>query len=226
MLFHSLNIAHGFHGKSDAHPPTSLAPHYPKQVHGTTILAMNHDQDFHGPLRPEADGIYTQTSGSAAIAIRTADCLPVLAAATTKNFAAAIHAGWRGLTAGILHHAVNLSSQSGALENTRFVIGPAISREMFEVGPEVVDAMMAPACGLPETAQALAIAKGRGDRWHVDLQVAAACQLLASGIPPTNIEVIRACTFLDTDRHDQQKIWNSYRRDGAGCASNWSWIKL
>ena len=226
VLLHNKGIIHGFNGLSDHHPPESLVPHYPKQIHGTKILPVDPGNRFSAPQRPDGDGIYTNKPGPEVLAIRTADCLPVLLASPTHNFATAIHAGWRGFTAGILHNAVDLSTQHGALQNTIFAIGPAISRDIFEVGPEVVDAILSPTCGLSETAQALVISKGRTDRWHVDLQLAAVCQLLARGIAPTNIEVIRACTYLDTDTTTQQKIWNSYRRDGGGCASNWSWIRI
>jgi hypothetical protein len=54
----------------------------------------------------------------------------------------------------------------------------------------------------------------------VNLQLAAVCQLLARGVAATNIEVIRVCTFLDRNATNQQQIWNGYRRDDWGCASN------
>jgi copper oxidase (laccase) domain-containing protein len=85
--------------------------------------------------------------------------------------------------------------------------------------------------GIPETAWPLAVAKGRNDRWHIDLQLAAAIQLHLAGVKPENIEVIRSCTRTDVQLKNQQVqtskafTWHSYRREGQGCGSNWSWIK-
>ena len=232
VLLSEIGIAHGFRGKINQQQINqqpvnqqqleAIATHHGKQVHGTQIIEASQRTASDSASRPDADGIYTHKSET--IAIKTADCLPVLVASAQKTFACAIHAGWRGFSSGILLRGVDLCAQYGDLEQYRFVIGPAISRDKFEVGPEVIEALSATDCGLNETTQALVIAKGRLDRWHVDLQLGAVCQLLMRGISPQKIEVVRACTFLDTDAENHH-LWNSYRREGAGCASNWSWIR-
>jgi YfiH family protein len=226
VLLCDRGINHGFSGRINSDLIKTMAPHYPKQIHGTRLITADHRTHFATIDRPEGDGIITLESNSSIIAVRTADCVPVLAASTQGGFAAAVHAGWRGLTAGILRKTLDLSHTYRPLHSLIFAIGPAISRDKFEVGPEVIEAISSPSCGLPDVAQALITAKGRQDRWHVDLQLAAVCQLLAQGIAPEAIEVIRACTFLDIDTVTGENIWNSYRRDGRGCNSNWSWISI
>jgi copper oxidase (laccase) domain-containing protein len=76
------------------------------------------------------------------------------------------------------------------------------------------------------------VAKGKRDRWHVDLQVAAAMQLYLAGISSSNIEIMRSCTRDESFSLDQDSskettpVWHSYRRDGKSCGSNWTWIKV
>ena len=77
------------------------------QVHGNAVIAAseiysNHDEKPKYPAnRPNADGVYSVKSGQI-LAVKTADCLPVLFMANgAKAFAMAIHAGWRGFCAAI-----------------------------------------------------------------------------------------------------------------------------
>src|SRR4051812_34371530 len=81
-------------------------PQHHRQVHGTTILEA-HPERSRADLaeKAPADGIFTRTFGER-IAVKTADCLPVLIADEARSVVMAVHAGWRGLTAGILPLAV------------------------------------------------------------------------------------------------------------------------
>ena len=94
-LFASHGIPHGFMGKGHG----GECFHYPRQVHGTSVVVADPNSRHTTDIRPEADGIFT-TQPEVTIAVRTADCLPVLA--VIGDLAMAIHAGWRGLCAGIL----------------------------------------------------------------------------------------------------------------------------
>lgn len=88
---------------------------------------------------PEADASYT-TAKSTACAVLTADCLPLLFCDDSGLEVAAVHAGWRGLAAGLLEQTVGRFS---AVEKHLMVwIGPAISQPNFEVGFEVKEAFM------------------------------------------------------------------------------------
>jgi YfiH family protein len=129
------------------------------------------------------------------LAVRVADCVPVLLATDDGAHVAAIHAGWRGVIAGVVPAA------AGRLRfRTRkdFVaaIGPAISSEGFEVGPEVID-------GFRETFGDDAPITTRDDaddgKGHVDLRAAIVLQLRALGLAPEHIDISDRCTVRDAD---------------------------
>lgn len=233
-------LRHHFGGLGDL-PPENHLPS--KQQHGVAILEVLSDFQYKmegtnqqpvrierpkgsglNPVaevddRPIADGQVTSTPGQV-IVVKTADCLPILIADSNHTLVGAVHAGWRGLTSGILKEALNCFFRRGVSSKKILVaIGPAISRENYEVGDDVVQAVLSAQFGLGPTAAALSLAKGRGDRWHFDLCVAAALHLCALGVEPNHIEVIKACTMGDTQ-------WNSYRRDRHRNQLNWSSISL
>lgn len=227
-LLYQVGYQHGFCGIEDQ-TYASVEPHHCRQVHGTAVLPASDATLARSDNRPDADGLYTSSNN--AVAVKTADCLPILIASKTSKFAMAVHAGWRGLTLGILRNALESAEQVSPLDSLVVCIGPALSIDAFEVGRDVIDRLTSPDFDMPETAWTLAVAKGRCDRWHIDLQLAAAIQLYLAGVKAENIEVIRSCTKTELQRsipHDQAikaYAWHSYRRDGAGCGSNWSWIK-
>ncbi len=206
---------HGFYGTSESAPEC----HHVRQVHGTKIVSVSPDSTgAKAPHRIEADAIYT-TERNTYIAVKTADCIPVLVA-IPGQMVAGIHAGWRGLTRGIIMNAIDKLIELGADPRRMItVVGPTISRERFEIGSEVVDSLLTPASGLSMEQAAFTLSKGIGDRWHLDLQVAAALALNNAGVEPQNISVIQACTFSRPE-------WNSFRRDAKSAGVNWSWIKL
>jgi len=104
------------------------------QVHSATALPVS------GPVaaedRPKADAVVTATPGLA-IGILTADCAPVLFADPDARVVGAAHSGWRGAVGGVLAATVAEMERLGAQrERIRAAIGPCISREAYEVGPE------------------------------------------------------------------------------------------
>ena len=228
VLLSQLEYEHGFWGKISP-SIDEIKPHHVKQVHGCSVIEAGEQTIYETNSVFEADGLFTTQNH--VIAVKTADCLPVLVASDQFSIIMAIHAGWRGLTAGILIEGLKIAQSHTKTANLKFIIGPAISREAFEVGSEVVEALAQKSCGLPELFLAFAISKGKKDRWHVDLQVAAALQLIAAGVEPQNIEVMRCCTTSDRAdatlaiRFDTEFSWHSYRRDGKSCGSNWAWIR-
>lgn len=86
---------------------------------------------------PEADASYTNQAGQVLL-IPTADCLPVLFVSKNGDEVAAAHAGWRGLSAGVLEN--TLAKFKCAAADVSVWFGPAIGPERFEVGQDVVDA--------------------------------------------------------------------------------------
>lgn len=209
-LLHKLGVCHGFAGISMP-PPKGL--HTVEQVHGNHAVRVHADSSPSSQMK--ADALWTNTASSG-VAVRTADCLPVLFVAPQENQVAAAHAGWRGLTQGILIETLALFSENP--NAITVCIGPSISRNNFEVGIEVVDAFCGPAMRLKDYQVGYAISKGKNDRWHIDLQTSAVLQLLNLGVSPKNIEVIQTCTFQES------KEWYSYRRSQKLLGSNWSWI--
>jgi YfiH family protein len=207
----SLGITHEFGGRGVEPPATRR---HARQVHGVALV----DAQTIEPAT-EADGVYTERPG-VVVAVKTADCLPLLLADEQRRLVVAVHAGWRGLTAGIVAGAVALARGRGiAPEGLAAAVGPCIRTERFEVGCEVVDALHGPRCGLTPEQAALCAVKGLEDRWHVDLQTAAVFVLLNGGMRPERIGVVQACTNADAS-------WHSARREGPGFGSNWAWISL
>ncbi len=115
-----------------AHPlPTE--PVWLKQVHGTKVVHLP------GPPDQEADAAFTTTPGVICV-VKTADCLPILVTNITGTEVAAIHAGWRGLAAGVIE--ATFAKMASRPQDCLAWIGPAISQAHFEVGPEVRTAFL------------------------------------------------------------------------------------
>lgn len=119
----------------------------------------------------------------------TADCVPILLAATDGRAVAAVHAGWRGLLSGVIEQAVDVLG-------ARFVaaIGPCISARWFEVGDEVA-----------ERFDSRFVRYDWGDKSHVDLRAAAHAQLDDLGAQA--IDTTDRCTYA----HEAEFF--SHRRD-------------
>jgi YfiH family protein len=163
-----------------------------EQVHGADVHVAPAARDELAGHLPRADASVTDDP-SACLAIRTADCVPILVATADGARVAAIHAGWRGLVAGVIGAALERLAGTGHL----CAIGPCLQVERFEVGPEVAEEFRA--AGLAE-----AVEERAGARPHVDLRAAAALELQRGGV--ARIEVASACTW------DDARLW-SHRRD-------------
>lgn len=167
------------------------------QVHAAAVETASHGQSFDCSAR--ADALVT-TDSARVLAVRVADCVPVLLADDSGRIVAAVHAGWRGVIANVIPAALARMHQAanGRALNLVAAIGPCIGLEAFEVGPEVIAAFQS-AFG-----KAAPIATGRG---HVDLREAVAIQLRAAGIAAERIDRSDRCTFRDSDE------FFSHRRD-------------
>jgi YfiH family protein len=106
---------------------------YGRQVHGTTVRRATEAPSGTRPVEAE-DGQATALTGHPAL-VFTADCLPVLLAA--ESAVAAIHAGWRGLSAGILEEGVRALRELGAEGPVHALVGPGARGCCYEVGEEV-----------------------------------------------------------------------------------------
>lgn len=153
-----------------------------------------------------ADAIWTDQTNLALI-VQTADCLPVLMVGGLGRALtiAAVHAGWRGLAAGVLEAQVASFTAQGILPKDLYAaIGPCISIDGFEVGPEVVTSLRQRLGTEPRARM------GPRGRPHVDLVDVATQLLTNAGLSRQRIACVDECTFNNPDRY------HSYRRDGGG----------
>ncbi len=168
------------------------------QVHGTDVHNIENAGD---PLR--GDGLYTSERGLAC-AVLTADCLPVFLTDKAGREVAVVHAGWRGLAAGIIERAVQ--QFCAPAKQLLAWLGPAISQPHFAVGAEVVQQLRASmTAAQSETVQFAALSQAEEGKALVDLYQVARCQL-----HDLNIGAVFGgsfCTYADSER------FYSYRRE-------------
>lgn len=147
------------------------------QVHGTTAI----DAERVTPLT-QADVVFTDRTEWVPCML-VADCLPLLVVDDASPRLAVVHGGWRGLSRGVI------ASALAGFEDPRRVhafIGPSISKDAYEVGPEVAS----------HFSQVIgAVHPGHGDRHWLDLRAVASHQLESLGVPSASI----ACSSEVTD---------------------------
>lgn len=174
-----------------AHLPAD--PVWLRQVHGTRCI----DAAAATP-GSEADAAYACRTGIVC-AVLTADCLPILLCDHDGTRVAAIHAGWRGLAAGIIEETVATLGVPAA--SLLAWLGPAIGPGRFEVGAEVRTRFLASDAGAAE-----AFVPAGDGKWRADLYRLATRRLTALGVcRPAGGDF---CTAGDAER------FFSYRRDG------------
>ncbi|MGE5385873.1 MAG: peptidoglycan editing factor PgeF [Betaproteobacteria bacterium] len=180
-------------------------PLWLQQVHGATVAIAET-----AASGVEADAAIARMPNRACV-VMTADCLPVLLCDRAGTAVAAVHAGWRGLCAGIIERTVTAMRIPG--EELLAWLGPAIGADVFEVGAEVRSAFMTHS---PEAVAAFAPAKA--DKWLADIGLLARQRLYSVGV--TAIYGGGWCTVTEPDR------FFSYRRDGiTGRMATFIWLK-
>jgi hypothetical protein len=194
----------------------------PRQVHG--VRAVVAEQAM--VQRPAAD-IIINDRPDLAVAVQTADCVPILVADCRTGAVGAVHAGWRGLAAGVPRIAVStLAAKFGSRPaDLVAAIGPAIGSCCYEVGEDVWDAFGAnfeggrwtrwfsttPAATRrnPSIGRVLSRPRAAENRWFFDTAAAARDQLRAAGVPPQQIFATDLCTA------SHPEVFCSFRRDGS-----------
>jgi YfiH family protein len=196
-LLEARGVAHAF-GIRGAAPPDGLRR--PRQVHGIDVVDAE-DCDPGAP--PEADAVVSSLPG-VPVAVVTADCVPLLLAGDEGRAVAAIHAGWRGLAAGVIEAGVAALRRRS--ESIVAVVGPHIGSCCYEVDTPVLDALRR---HHGEAAVGAASRAERPGHAQLDLGALAERSLLATGLSAGSIGRIEgACTRCDAER------FHSYRRDG------------
>lgn len=171
-----------------------------RQVHGTRCVIV--DAPFTADAAPEADALFCAQPGIA-IGVLSADCAPVLLADPRNRRVAAIHAGWRGLLAGVIEATLEVFFARGSRPNDLYAaIGPCIGPGSYEVGPEFVEAFVA-----RDRHAAAFFCASEGQRPRFDLPGYTRARLVALGLPEAQVEALA----YDTYREDA--LFFSHRRN-------------
>ncbi len=164
-----------------------------RQVHGADLLDVEAAPPAGTWVVGTGDGLVRPPPGCLLV-VTVADCVPVYLVEAESGHVALLHAGWRGVAAGILRRGVEsmIAGSSGSLASLRLHLGPAICGDCYEVGPEVLTML-----GLDADGSA-----------QVDLRQVLRRQAAEIGIPPACVTSSRRCTRCEADS------FHSYRAAG------------
>ncbi len=162
-----------------------------QQVHGNKVVIVSNGDD--GKAVPGCDGLITNDP-KLELAVRTADCLPILVTDKKGLIHGVIHAGWRGLRKRVIGKTLNLINRKFGIgpSNLRIYIGPHICVFHYEVKGDVA--------GFFDETVII------DNKKYLDLALVANNQLINLGVLKKNIEINKTCTFESKDHF-------SYRRD-------------
>ena len=163
------------------------------QIHSDSVIAAEGRSGSLG----EGDALIENTPG-VLVAVKTADCIPVLIVDPRNRAVAAVHAGWRGTVRNIAGRAIaELHSKfSSRAEDLHVAIGPGIGKCCYEVGPDVGQQFREYDPALRDIAHPV----------HLDLAETNRRQVIGTGVPSTQIYTAGLCTKCHSELH-------SYRRD-------------
>ncbi|HZU24618.1 MAG TPA: peptidoglycan editing factor PgeF [Bryobacteraceae bacterium] len=186
-------LLHGFGTRAPSNWPGDMPTAIVRQVHSSRVVVVDGPGEY-----GQADALITNRSGFL-LAIRTADCVPVLLVDPATHTVAAVHAGWRGTVAGILRETLRAMSErfGTRIPDVLVAIGPAIGQCCFEVGPDVAAAFQP---WFPERPDL-------DTKTNLDLREANARQLQAAGVRGANITILDKCTRCEAG------LFHSWRRD-------------
>jgi hypothetical protein len=192
-------LIHGFGTRQSDIPGRFANLATVKQIHSAICVAAEGRCGVLG----EGDALLEDQPGSA-IAIKTADCIPILLVDQRHRAVAAVHAGWRGTVARIAARAVEAMRQRFGAEprDLHAAIGPGIGKCCYEVGAEV------------------AAEFGERGRTHISLPDANRSQLLEAGVTPERIYASNLCTMCLAEE------FHSFRRDGEAAGRLYSFAGI
>lgn len=174
-----------------------------KQVHGTDALVVDRALGPTDRFMGGWDALITDQPGIM-VAVRTADCVPILMHDPTRRVVAAVHAGWRGAVAGIVPKTLALlESRFGSCpEHVRISIGPSAGVCCYEVDEPVLDRLRQ---GLPDWGHV--VRTRRDGKTHLDLKALVKEQALARGVARKSVTTVNLCTIC------HEELFFSYRRE-------------
>jgi len=175
-----------------------------KQVHGTDALVVDRALTPADRFQGGWDALVTDQPGIM-VAVRTADCVPILVYDPKRRVVAAIHVGWRGAAAGIIPKTIALmeSRFGSAPEHLRLSVGPSAGACCYEVDEPVLDRLRQKCPNWGKV-----VRDRRGSKAHLDLKLLVREQALAAGASPESITAVNLCTICHED------LFFSYRREG------------
>lgn len=175
-----------------------------KQVHGNHIEIIRTIPE----IPPVADALITPVNG-VFVAVKTADCLPVLLLDKSRGIASAIHAGWRSTVMRILPKVVErMAEEFGTKpEDVVAALGPAIAPCCYEVDDKVLNPFRE---SIPDPERFITVVNTENTASRrIDLALVNRFELIAKGVREENIQDVNLCTCCNPD------LFFSYRRDGA-----------
>jgi len=178
------------------------------QTHSADVRIVHSDQEAQPKPGVPGDDIYCDALVSRTprilLAVKTADCVPILLGDAKTGAFAAVHAGWRGTSSSILLRAIEqLQNEYGTRpEDLRAAIGPAANSCCYEVGDEVIRLFKE---RFPESDYLFT--PTREGRARIDLHAANRDQLISAAVSPDRVHLAPLCTMDRTD------LFFSYRRE-------------
>ena len=170
-----------------------LPVQYMNQVHGTSVQVIN---DYVDEPIENTDALFTR-SNKFSLAIMSADCLPIAIANSEGTKIALIHAGWRGLSSGIIEKTLKMFDLDN--KELKAWLAPCISQKEYQVGNDVYEAFIT-----LDEASVKSFKKLNSEKWLLDLQ-AQATRILEKF--EVTVSQSNYCTYND------EELFYSYRRD-------------
>lgn len=166
----------------------------PRQTHSTNIAVIN-NIPFDPDSLIDVDAIVTNMKG-VALAINTADCVPILLVEDDAGIIAAAHSGWRGTIGNIAGKTIERMVQMGASPlRIKAYIGPSICCDCFEVGDDV-ELKFTDKFGFNQ-----GVVQYQHLRCHIDLQQACRLQLIKAGVVDSRIKLSGICSHCNPKQY-------------------------
>jgi len=175
------------------------------QVHGTDALVLDRPVRAGETFAGGWDALITNQAG-VLLTVRTADCMPILVHDPVRNVVAALHAGWRGVVAGIVPRTLSvMRRQFGSEpESLQVGIGPSVGPCCYEVDEPVLSRLRDGFRDWRSVVREIGWEKAM-----LDLRELVRRQAKAAGVDEAHIRSVRVCTACHPD------LFYSYRREGA-----------
>lgn len=178
------------------------------QIHSADVRIVHSELEAKQKTGVLGDDLYcdalVSNTPKVLLAVKTADCVPILIGDPATGAFAAVHAGWRGTSTSIVQRAVDQLQQQYAARGSdlRAAVGPAANVCCYEVGSEVIGLFKE---RFPQSEHLLT--PSRDGHARIDLQQANRDQLISAGVSPERIHIAPLCTM---DRND---LFFSYRHE-------------